>query len=97
MEDIVLAPLMAWMQAHPQASARIVGLVMLLLTVGNLCKVAEHKLPPELLKKRPRIKTALRIGQTVGNVVWGLVALVRAFVENVDPDELEEAKGDSTT
>lgn len=95
MEDIVLAPLMAWMQAHPQASARIVGLVMLLLTVGNVCKFVEQKLPPELLKKRPRIKTALRIGQTVGNVLWGLLALVRAFVDNTDPDDLDQAKGDN--
>lgn len=97
MEDIVLAPLMAWMQAHPQASARLLGLVMVLLTVGNLCKLIENKLPPELLKKRPRIKTALRIGQTLGNVVWGLVALVRSFIDNTDPDELDEAKGDNAT
>ena len=97
MEDIFLAPILTWMQAHPQASARLFGLVLVLLTVGNLCKVAEHNLPPELLKKRPRIKTALRIGQAIGSVVWGLVALCKAFVDNVDPDELDEAKGDNAT
>lgn len=98
MEDILLVPVTAWMQAHPVASARLLGVVLVLLTLGNACKLVESRLPPELLKKHRRLKTALRIGQTVGNVMWGLVALVRHFIDNTDPDDDKlEGEGDSTT
>lgn len=96
MEDIVLAPIVAWMQAHPVASARLLGVTLLLLTLGNACKLVESRLPPELLKKRPRLKTALRAGQTVGHVLWGLLALGRHFIDNTDPDD-DKSEGDSAT
>lgn len=88
MDDLLLLWVRAWMDQHPQAAARLLGLGVVLFSVGNLCKILERSLPPERLT--PRVKTALRIGATVGNVVWGLVALTRAFFKGQDPDQLSE-------
>ena len=89
MEDILLAPILTWMQAHPVWSARVAGLAIFLLGVANVCKMIENRFRKQL-KGRHRLKTLLRAGQAVGNVVWGLVALGRAFVDNVDPDTLDK-------
>lgn len=94
MEDIILGAIQHWISQNPVWAARLVGATLVLIVLGNFCKAIEKAIPPETLNKNKRLKTGLRIGQTVGNVMLGLVVLIKHFISGQDPDELIEHKTD---
>ncbi len=90
MEDVVLVSIQAWMTAHPIAAARILGAVAFFLFVGNFCKAVRKTATARKWNLSPRQKVALDIGAMLGNVVWGLYALGKAFFHGHDPDAQAE-------
>lgn len=90
MEEAALTMIKTWMVAHPEASARLFGAILLLTMVGNFCKAIRKMATARKWKLSARQKIALDIGAMLGNVIWGIVALGKAFVRGEDPDHTDE-------
>lgn len=86
MEEIAVE----WVRLHPEEASWILLVCATLVVIGNVCRATQKLALTRGWKLSPRVKIALDVGATVGNVVLGAGTLLRSLAKG------EESEKDSS-
>lgn len=75
-----------WVRLHPEEVSWILLVCATLVVIGNVCRATQKLALTRGWRLSPRVKIALDVGATVGNVVLGAGTLLRSFVRG-DPEK----------